>query len=282
MVLCIPMTLAGCVINSRTMYNFCMDSLTKKWGLLFKALGISVILAIIRILFDILNLDTLALTTLVTAFIGGAIFTVAIIFTGTLTDYKESERIPGDLATSIRALYNECNFCRTDPALVTQAQGHIVGMLSVINNNFRENNWDIGKVYTAMDAVNRDLWTMADKNVAPPMIVKLRAEMTNVDRIVNRVKQISDTSFIPAAYSITELATAATILLLLFVRLELFEGILMVIVLSTLLIALILLIKDMDDPFEVGQPSYADVDLFLLWNLEEELKLKSAAPPRSS
>jgi hypothetical protein len=247
-----------------------------KWGLILKSLGITLVLLLFRLLFDYLNLDILSLSTLVTAFIGGAIFTVAIIFTGTLTDYKESERIPGDLAASVRALYTECNFCRTDAGLVASTQGHIVDMLSAINANFRGNRWDVGQINAAMERVNHDLWAMADKNVAAPMIVKLRVEMVNVDRIANRVRQIAETSFIPAAYSIAELATAATIILLFFVKLEFFEGMVLFTVLSTLLIALILLIRDMDDPFEVGVHSYADVDLFLLWDLEETLKKEMA------
>jgi hypothetical protein len=247
-----------------------------KWGLILKSLGITLVLLLFRLLFDYLNLDILSLSTLVTAFIGGAIFTVAIIFTGTLTDYKESERIPGDLAAAVRALYTECNFCRTDAGLVASTRNHIVGMLSTINANFRGNRWDVGEINAAMELVNNDLWTMTDKNVAPPMVVKLRVEMINVDRIANRVRQIAETSFIPAAYSIAELATAATIILLFFVKLEFFEGMLLFTVLSTLLIALILLIKDMDDPFEVGVHSYADVDLFLLWDLEETLKKEMA------
>jgi hypothetical protein len=149
-------------------------------------------------------------------------------------------------------------------------------MLSVINDNFRNNRWDAGEIHAAMEQVNNDFWTMTDKNVAPPMIVKLRVEMVNIDRIANRVRQIAETSFIPAAYSIAELATAATIILLFFVKLEFFEGMLLFTVLSTLLIALILLIKDMDNPFEVGGQGYADVDLFLLFDLEESLKKESA------
>ena len=38
-----------------------------------------------------------------------------------------------------------------------------------------------------------------------------------------------------------------------------------------LLNALLLLIKDMDNPFEAGQKSYADIDMFLLWDLECKL-----------
>lgn len=69
----------------------------RKWGLILKALSITTVLLIFRLAIDFLGFDILSLTNLITAFVGGAMFTVAIILTGTLTDYKESERIPGDL-----------------------------------------------------------------------------------------------------------------------------------------------------------------------------------------
>ena len=76
-----------------------MESFMKKWGLILKAFGITLSLLVVRLVFDYLNFDALSVTTLITAFIGGAIFTIAIIFAGTLTDYKESEKIPSEIAT---------------------------------------------------------------------------------------------------------------------------------------------------------------------------------------
>ena len=42
-----------------------------KWGLIFKALAITLGLLVIRLIFDYLNFDVFAVTTLITAFIGG-------------------------------------------------------------------------------------------------------------------------------------------------------------------------------------------------------------------
>jgi hypothetical protein len=53
-----------------------------------KAFGITILLLVIRLIFDYLNYDVLSVTNLITAFIGGAIFTIAIVYTGTLTDYS--------------------------------------------------------------------------------------------------------------------------------------------------------------------------------------------------
>jgi hypothetical protein len=104
---------------------------------------------------------------------------------------------------------------------------------------------------------------------------------TNIDRISHRVKTIAETSFIPAAYAISELAAAGVIILLFFVKLDPFyEGLVLFFVINMLLIALLLLIKDMDNPFEVGKKTYADIDLFLLWDLEENLNEKTQTQKR--
>ena len=56
-----------------------MESYMTKWGLILKAFGITVSLLVVRLVFDYLNFDILSVTNLITAFISGAIFTIAII-----------------------------------------------------------------------------------------------------------------------------------------------------------------------------------------------------------
>jgi hypothetical protein len=254
-----------------------MESFMTKWGLIFKAFGITLSLLVVRLVFDYLNFDILSVTNLITAFIGGAIFTIAIIFAGTLTDYKESEKIPSEIATSIRTFYSDLDLVRVpDKTLVPRMQENTAALMRVINTNFRKNVWSMENMDSAVDTINADIARLVDLNIAPNYIIKLKTEMTNIDRISHRVKTIAETSFIPAAYAISELAAAGVIILLFFVKLDPFyEGLVLFTVLSMLLIALLLLIRDMDNPFEVGKKTYADIDLFLLWNLEKKLDEKT-------
>jgi hypothetical protein len=254
-----------------------MESFMTQWGLILKASGITVSLLVIRLVFDYLNFDILSVTNLITAFIGGAIFTIAIIFTGTLTDYKESEKIPGEIATSIRTFYRDLDLIRVpDKDLVLRMQKNTAALLRCINNNFRNNAWSLEEMDSAIDALDTDIASLADLNVPPNFIIKLKTELTNIDRISHRIKTISETSFIPAAYAIAELAAAGVIILLFFVRLDpYYEGLVLFTVLCMLLTALLLLIRDMDNPFEVGKKTCADIDLFLLWDLEEKLDKKT-------
>jgi len=62
----------------------------------------------------------------------------------------------------------------------------------------------------------------------------------------------------------------------------LYEGIVLFTMLSMLMTALLFLIKDMDNPFEVGAGSHADVDLFLPWDLEKELREKIGPAEKKS
>jgi hypothetical protein len=234
-------------------------------------------LLVVRLVFDYLNFDILSVTNLITAFIGGAIFTIAIIFTGTLTDYKESEKIPGEIATSLRTFYSDLDLIRVqDKTLVNRMQESTATLLRCINTNFRNNAWSLEEMDSAVDTINADIARLVDLNVPPNYVIKLKTEMTNIDRISHRIKTIAETSFIPAAYAIAELAAAGVIILLFFVKLDpYYEGLVLFTVLCMLLTALLLLIRDMDNPFEVGKNTYADIDLFLLWDLEKKLDEKT-------
>jgi hypothetical protein len=254
-----------------------MEPFMNKWGLILRAFGITISLLVVRLVFDYLKFDILSVTNLITAFIGGAIFTIAIIFAGTLTDYKESEKIPGEIAASVRSFYSDLDLLRVqDTTLVHRMKEHTAALLRCITTNFRNNAWNLEEMDSAIDAINSDIARLVDLNVPPNFVIKLKTEMTHIDRISHRIKTISETSFIPAAYAIAELAAAGVIILLFFVRLDpYYEGLVLFTVLCMLLTALLLLIKDMDNPFEVGKKTYADIDLFLLWDLEKKMNDKT-------
>jgi hypothetical protein len=159
-----------------------------------------------------------------------------------------------------------------DPTLVKDLQSHIKALLHVINANFRSNAWKQREITPAMDSINDDISRLARTNVPAPVIVLLRNEVSAIDRLSNRIEVIMETSFIPAAYAISELATAASIFVLLFIKLDtFFEGLVVFFSFAAVLISLNLLIRDMDNPFEVGEDAHADVDMDLLWKLEKYL-----------
>jgi hypothetical protein len=243
----------------------------KKWGIMLRAFAIMILLLIPRTIIDILGYDTVPINPVVGAFITGAIFTLAIIFTGTFTDFKESEKAGGDLAASLKALYNDSRvlpLTDQEPARVFRA--HVRDLHRTMNHCFKENCWNLEDINRDMDKVNEDIRTLAYANVAPPLIAKLRNELGAIDKMTNRIEVIIRTDFIPAAYALAEVATASVIFLLLFVKIDpLPEATVVFAVIASMLIGLLLLIRDMDNPFEIGEHTFADVDLETLNYLEK-------------
>ncbi|MDP3395590.1 MAG: hypothetical protein Q8S57_02815 [Methanoregula sp.] len=260
----------------------------KKWGIMFKAFFIMLLLLVARTLIDIYGYDTVPINTVVGAFITGAIFTIAIIFAGTFTDFKESEKIGGELAASLKALYNDsCVLPLTDETPARVFRTHVRELHRAISNSFKGNNFNLHDINHEMNKVNNDIRILAFLNVAPPLIAKLRNELGAIDKMTNRVEVIIRTDFIPAAYALAEVATVGVIILLLFVKIDpMIEGIVIFAVISVMLIGLLLLIRDMDNPFEIGEHTYADVDLETLVYLDiyfdeqdnEMEKLQSGVP----
>lgn len=242
----------------------------KKWGIMAKAVVIMLFLLIPRTLIDLYGLDTIPINTVVGAFISGAIFTIAIIFTGTFTDFKESEKAGGELATSLKALYNDSRVLPvTDEAPVRSLRAHVRDLHRAVNACFFGNSWDLPRLNHEMNKINQDIRVLAYANVAPPLIAKLRNELGGIDRIINRIDVIIRTDFIPAAYALAEVATAGVVLLLLFIKLDaLLEGTIIFAVITSMLTGLLLLIRDMDNPFEFGEHTYADVDIQTLVYLD--------------
>jgi hypothetical protein len=243
----------------------------KKWGIMLKAAIITIILLIIRTVIDLNGLDTVPINPVVGAFISGAIFTIAIIFTGTFTDFKESEKVGGDLAASLKALYNDSRVLPlTDEAPARVFRAHVRDLHRTMNHCFKDNCWNLEDVNREMDKINNDIRTLAYANVAPPLIAKLRNELGVIDKMTNRIEVIIRTDFIPAAYALAEIATASVIVLMLFVKIDpLLESTVIFAVISSMLIGLVLLIRDMDNPFEIGEHTFADVDLETLNYLEK-------------
>jgi hypothetical protein len=251
----------------------------KKWGLIIKAVVIMLLLLIPRTIIDILGYDTVPINPVVGAFISGAIFTIAIIFTGTFTDFKESEKVGGDLAASLKALYNDSRVLPlTDEAPARLFRVHVRDLHRTMNRCFKENSWNLPDINRDMDKINNDIRTLAYANVAPPLIAKLRNELGAIDRMANRVEVIIRTDFIPAAYALAEIATVSVILLMLVVKMDpLLEGTIIFAVICSMLVGLVLLIRDMDNPFEIGDHTYADVDLETLDYLETYFDEQDAA-----
>lgn len=102
--------------------------------MVLRVAGIVSILILMKIAVEFFNLDLISVGPLITAFVGGVIFIIAFILSGTLSDYKEAEKIPGELAASIKTLYRDVRIaCTNNEKMASAMHSQIKGLVSIIN-----------------------------------------------------------------------------------------------------------------------------------------------------
>jgi hypothetical protein len=248
-----------------------MNSLRTKYGLIARVLIIVLPLVALKAVFHFVGLEVIAVGPVITALVAGVFFVIAIILSGVLADFKESEKVPGELAASIEALYK-------DTILVGTAEdaagmlGHVQDLIHTITLNFkRKGIWKLTEVNSKIDLIDEDIRSFAVKGAPMALIVKLRNELGNIKRMSNRVEIIKEVPFLPAGQAIAECATGSALLVMLLLKLDpLYEGLLLIGVIALILTSVVLLIKDMDNPFE----GYATVELSQLYKLDNYLDAK--------
>jgi hypothetical protein len=248
----------------------------KKYVFVLKALAIVALLVAVKLVVDLFNLDVITVSPVITGIVAGVIFTIAIIFTGVLSDYKESEKIPGDLAASIKSLYRDTGvLVNIDESLAIHIREHIIELIDTLTANFKNNCWKLREINPVTNKIDADINTAYEKGLPAPMIVKMRNELAAIDRLIYRVEIIMETSFIPAAYHIATISITAVLLILMFTKMDpYYEGVLLFGSVAFVLISLLMLIHDMDNPFEYGNNGAADVDLKILFKLKDCIENK--------
>jgi hypothetical protein len=71
------------------------------------AVIVGLIVGIRAILFA-LGVDGMSLSPLTSSIVAGGVFVMGLVVAGTLSDYKDADRAPSDLATELYAILREC------------------------------------------------------------------------------------------------------------------------------------------------------------------------------
>jgi hypothetical protein len=199
----------------------------------------------------------------------GAVFLTGFLLAGTMADYKESEKIPGELANNLESLEAmfEFNAMLTPAVDVKVLRRHVLTLTDAIKA------WLLKKlttpqVFTALEDVNVALSYMNDHGAGKGAGYAL-GPIAKVRSTVNRIDVISRTGFLPPAYALLEVLLVMILVLLMVAKFknQVAEFVIVPTV-SLLNIYMLRLIRDIDDPFDYAPDGSkrggAEVDLFPL------------------
>lgn len=224
-----------------------------------------------------LGLERISVNQLFSAIVASTVFLLGFLLSGVLTDFKESEKIPGELATSLESLSLELKAITTyhPTAQISEA------LNSVAELGERIMAWLMERVeQDSLMACYREthhqvvLAAVQFKGDASTLRGRLMQDLWIILQKINRIQIIRDTSFVPLVYWMAYAAASLLFAGLILSRSEnLIESVFFLAVISFLVILLLRLIDDIDNPFGFSDNNSAeDVCIDLLQNTVNRLR----------
>lgn len=222
----------------------------KDLRILIRVLPLILVILVIKLGLHFANLELLSINAIFSGLIGANVFLMGFLLSGVLADYRESERIPGEVAATLLTIADEfqINHQRKPCRQTANALNHIrdVGLTIYEWLHKREKS---SVVMDRVSQLNRDFYAL-EPMTQINAITRLKQEQNALRKFLIRIHTIRETNFISSGYFIAATATVLLLIGLTFARIEPFyESLFFVFVVSYLLLYLLFLIRDLDNPF---------------------------------
>jgi hypothetical protein len=238
-------------------------SIPSKWRIFVLTLPLTILFGLAKWLFHQQGWELWTFNALTSSLFGAATFIIAFQLNGTLSDYRSSDSLLTQFCVSIESIQDSNLFtAKTHPDYDSQPLRQ--SLLSLTQ--------DLRGALEAEQTLQPLLVKVTDLHLLfagldqySPNVSLLQAEQGKIRGILLQIKGVRDSDFIQPAYAILELFTiASTIALLLIGSEEITESIVVSSLLFVVFLYLLLLIKDLDNPFQYGGFSSVDSSLGVL------------------
>jgi hypothetical protein len=230
-----------------------------------KSIVLTAIVVGIKYILHSMGLEWIVLGSLHGSVISGVIFVIGFILSATISDYKEAERIPAEIAATIEDMNEDAlSIHRNYPKFNLAAyQDQLQEVASSMEGDLRNSKSDRAK--TQLYALGDLHAAMEDAGVPANFIVKLKQQQAGLLRQLFRVNYIQRISFIPSATILAYAITAIAVAMLLFTQVEPFIGGMALTGIITFIVLYVLqLINVIKTPFHGEGHTKDDVSLFLI------------------
>lgn len=240
---------------------------------------------LVKLAFELTGTTPLKPNPLLSGVVAATVFLVGFLLAGTVSDYKESERLPGDLAATLETIADECLIAHASPGTPAAAQAvATLRDVAVAIDDWVHRRRALDDVLVLIRSLNGPFLALTPLTL-PGFVARLKSEQAALRRMVLRIDTIRSTSFVAAGYTITEITGVLLMLGLVLSDLGgLAESLFFTGMIALLLTYMVLLVRDLDDPFRYdhGVEGSADVSLAPLRavaaRLDGELVRMAATP----
>jgi hypothetical protein len=198
--------------------------------------------------------------------ITGGVFVVGLIVAGTLSDYRDAERAPTDLATGLYSILREAEAMHAVWGVpdITALRQRLIAVVTTLRADIDAG--DSRTCQAAIEDLSESFKAMDESDAPANYIVRMRSEQAGLRKALLRVYHLQREEFLPSAYAMIVAFVSLILVLLMLTNFDgLAESLVTVGFLSFFFIALLRLLNVISTPFKVGMERTEDeVSLFLL------------------
>jgi hypothetical protein len=240
-------------------------SIPSKWRIFALTLPLTVLFGLAKLLFHKQGWELWTFNSLTGSLFGAATFIVAFQLSGTLSDYRSSDGLLTQFCMSIEAI-QDSNLLTAkinseyDPQPLHQ-------QLLFLAKDLRDTLQTEQSIQPLLAKITdlHQLFADFEKCAIGSSMGQVQTEQGKLRGILLQIKGVRDSDFIQPAYALLELFTiSSTIALLLIGSDNVSESIVVSSLLFVVFLYLLLLIKDLDNPFQYGGFSSLDSSLTVL------------------
>lgn len=252
-------------------------SFRKKFRLFFTVAAVVLALGCVKAAVHYYGLEILELNSLLTSGIGGAIFIIGFLLSSVLSDYKEAERIPADIRTSIEAIYGDLKSFASSNADFDLEECREILLATIdklrVGLGHARDHKDIPPVLAEIGRLTPILGRLESMGMTANFVVRLRTTQDVLRRSMLRIYQIQRVEFVPSVHVLVQTLVFSIVAMMLFLKTEGDPAsAIMFGFISYMFVYALYLVRLLEQPFAKGHGSVDDVSFFLLDELEADLR----------
>lgn len=214
-------------------------------------------------------------TSLHNAMISSVIFVIGFVLSATIADYKESERIPAEFASTVENMYEDAKEIHLAyPAFdMVKFRENLIAVLGTFREGTHERRKGVRREIAELNATFGD---MERAGVPANFIVKLKQQQAVLLRNMYRVNYIQRIKFIPSAFFLVRSIVVLSLGVLLLTNIDPFYGGLAITgTISFIMVYMVVLIHDISVPFRAKGETRDDVSLFLIRETQKYMRIEA-------
>lgn len=227
-----------------------MHIFTKTNTILLRVIPYVLILLILKLLFHQFHWEFITVNAMFSGIIGANVFLVGFLLTGVISDFKESEKLPGELAGILETISDELEMidAKKQCSEAKEALLYLSGLGQAIHA-WMYQRIPTAELMTGIKGLNHH-YSALEPYTQANFIARLKQEQNMLRKLIIRINTIRETDFVSSGYLIAVTTSLLLFSGLLLSRIEPFSDALFFIgVISYMLIFLLFLIRDLDNPF---------------------------------